>query len=578
MREGAPMPVRRLVMSKAAARWRQMVRFGPLFSSGLAAFVGVSLASSPAQAGGKPQHSATPPNILVILADDLGYSDLGSYGSEIATPALDRLATQGVRMTHFHANPSCSPTRASLLSGADQHVAGVGAMAEAIPPHLRGRRGFEGVITERVATLGERFAAAGYRTLMSGKWHLGGAVGQRPSDRGFQNSFALMQGAANHFGQGGFGVDSDPVTRATYLKDGKVVKPGRDFYSSDAYASYLVSQLKRGSKKQPFFAYLAFTAPHSPLQAPADEIARYHGRYKDGWAQLAQRRLAAMRVKGVLPGEVVDPRNFGPSQESWEALDADKRAREARAAEVYAAMITRLDRNVGQVLDYLDRTGQRSNTIILFMSDNGAAGETIDRFSMVEGIAKRHAMADTSLAAAGSAESFMFYGPHWSEASGAPSRLYKGFLTEGGTLVPAIWSYRGLPAGGTNGVVADVRDVAATLLALANVPETDRVAGRTVASIEGTNIAPYLEAGREDRPLAMVANDFGGQASVRWGRWKLLRQPPPVSDGSWQLFDTLSDPAERRDLSKDQPDLVRDMKAAWGHYAHVHDLPSAKPN
>ena len=550
-----------------------MARFNIVFFQGLLAFVGVTLASTPAQASGKPQRPIIRPNILVILADDLGYSDLGSYGSEIATPALDRLAAEGVRMTHFHANPSCSPTRASLLSGTDQHVAGVGAMAEAIPPQMRGRVGFEGVITERVATLAERFDAAGYRTVMSGKWHLGQAAGRRQSDRGFQKSFALMEGAANHFGKGGFGVDSDPMSRATYLKDGKVVKPGPDFYSSDAYASHLILELKKGRQKQPFFAYLAFTAPHSPLQVPADEIARYRGRYDAGWARLAQRRLAAMRDKGVLPGEVVDPGAFGPSQESWDALDGEKRALEARTAEIYAAMITRLDSNVGRVMDYLDRSGQRSNTIIVFLSDNGPAGETINRFAMVAGIAKRHAQSDNSLAAAGSADSFLFYGPHWSEASAAPSRLYKGFLTEGGTLVPAIWSYPGLPVGHTNGVVADVRDVAATLLALAHIPETDHVRGRPIAPIEGANIAPYLQSAREDRPLTMAANEFNGQASVRWGRWKLLRLRPPSGDGSWQLFDTLSDPAERRDMSNERPDLVREMKMGWEHYAHVHDLP-----
>ena len=553
-----------------------MARFSTIFFQGLLAFVGVTLASTPAQAGSKPQRSTIRPNVLVILADDLGYSDLGSYGSEIATPALDRLAAEGVRMTHFHANPSCSPTRASLQSGADQHVAGIGAMAEAIPPQMRGRVGFEGVITERVATLAERFAAAGYRTVMSGKWHLGQAAGHRPSDRGFQKSFALMEGAANHFGHGGFGSGSDPNARATYLQDGLAVKPGSSFYSSDAYTSYLISSLKKEKQKRPFFAYLAFTAPHSPLQAPKEEIARYHGRYDGGWAKLAQRRLAAMRAKGVLPGQVEDPRAFGPSQKSWDALDAEKRARQARTAEIYAAMITRLDSNVGRVMDYLESSGQRKDTIIVFLSDNGAAGETVERFS--PSIGERYAQADTSLAAAGSTDSFLFYGPDWAEASSAPSRLYKAYLTEGGTLVPSIWSYRGLPVGQTNDVIADVRDVAATLLALADIPEANLVGGRSVAPIEGSNLSPYLQSGRDDRPLAMTANEFYGQASVRWGRWKLLRLNPPSGDGSWHLFDTLADPAERRDMSSDQPDLVRDMKVAWEQYSQAHNLSGTQPD
>lgn len=556
---------------------RGMARFRPTIFD-LVAVIGALLAGSPVLAGAAPKSAPARPNVLVIIADDLGYSDLGSYGSEIATPALDRLAAQGVRMTHFHANPSCSPTRAALLSGADQHVAGVGAMAEAIPPQLRGRAGFEGVITQRVATLVERFAAAGYRTMMSGKWHLGKDAGEKPSDRGFQHSFALMEGGANHFGHGGLGVGSDGSGSATYLKDGKAVKPGSNFYSSDAYTAFLLSSLKQEKRTRPFFAYLAFTAPHSPLQAPKDEIARYHGRYDGGWAKLAQSRLAAMRAKGVLPGQVNDPKDFGPSQESWNALDAEKRARQARTAEVYAAMVTRMDRNVGKVMDYLERTGQRENTIVLFISDNGAAGETIDTFAPVPSIGARYAQADKRLAAAGSTDSFLLYGPDWAQASSAPSRLYKGHLTEGGTLVPAIWSYRGLPVGQTNDTIADVRDVSATLLALADIPQTDQVAGRSVAPIEGSNLGPYLQSGRHDRPLAMTANEFYGQASVRWGRWKLLRLNPPSGDGSWRLFDTLADPAERRDRSGEQPDLVRQMKAAWEQYSQAHHLFSGQPD
>ncbi|OAN56473.1 hypothetical protein A7Q26_02160 [Sphingobium sp. TCM1] len=528
------------------------------------------------QAKDKP---AARPNILIIMADDLGYSDIGAYGGEIRTPNLDRLAAGGVRMTHFHSAPSCSPTRAMLLSGADAHVAGLGAMAEGIPPAMRGREGFEGALSQRVATLAERFAARGYATLMAGKWHLGQADGQRPAQRGFQHSYALLQGAANHFGRGGFSEDPNPLTSATYVEDDKSVTPGTDFYSSDVYAQKIIAQIGKVGKKTPFFAYLAFTAPHSPLQAPVEDIANYRGRYADGWHALAQRRMAAMRAKDVLPGTLpMDSASFGPSQQSWDALTPAQQAVEARKAEVYAAMISRLDANVGKVLTALEKSGQRNNTLILFLSDNGPAGETADRFSVMPGVADKYAKADNSLAGMGGANSFLFYSPQWSEASSAPSRLFKGFLTEGGTLVPAIWNYPGLPAGATNALVGDVRDIAPTLLKLAGVPVENRIGDRKVAYLEGADILPWLESGKDNRPITHVAAEFYGQAMVRQGPWKLLRVPAPFGSGQWQLFNTIDDPAERQDRSGDHPDMVAGMKAAWKDYAMRHGLPEAPPS
>lgn len=526
----------------------------------------------------QPGTPTSRPNVLIIVADDLGYSDIGAYGGEIATPNLDRLATAGVRMTHFHTAPSCSPTRAMLLTGADAHVAGLGAMAEAIPPQRRGRVGFEGVLTYRVATLAERFAAAGYRTAMAGKWHLGQDDGQRPAQRGFHYSFALLQGAANHFGLGGFGSDDHALTAATYMENDQAVIPRADFYSSDAYSDKIIDAITTDKSGRPFFAYLAFTAPHSPLQAPAKDIARYRGRYDGGWATLAQQRLKGMRIQGVLPGGLaLDTTAYGPSPDSWNALSTKQRRIEARKAEIYAAMIARLDFNVGRVIETLKKTGQFRNTVILFLSDNGAAGETPERFGMMPGVPERTAASDDSLGAMGSARSFLFYGPQWSEASSAPSRLFKGYLTEGGTLAPAIWHFEGLPAGTINSVVSDVRDVAPTLLALADIDGSETVGVRQVASLEGANLAPWLRSGRADRPSDNVAGSFYGQAMVRSGSWKLLRLPPPAGSGAWQLFNTFDDPAEKRDRIADEPGLAEQMIAAWQVYADRHMLAEPAP-
>lgn len=234
-----------------------------------------SLAIAPGNPVQKPQIGR--PNVVVILADDLGFSDLGSFGGEIATPNLDKLAYSGLRLTDFHASPTCSPTRSMLLTGTDNHTAGVGAMAES---GMAGKGwGYEGHLTNRVATIAERLRLANYTTLMAGKWHLGLETGQDPHARGFDHSFALLQGAHNHFGKGGFGPDDNPATAAWYSEDGARVDVPAKFYSSDYFTSKLLGQIDAAPKGKPFFAYLAFTAPHSPLQAPPELIAKYKGRY-----------------------------------------------------------------------------------------------------------------------------------------------------------------------------------------------------------------------------------------------------------------------------------------------------------
>jgi arylsulfatase len=528
-------------------------------------------------AAGRPTlPSEARPNVLVIVADDLGYSDIGTYGGEIRTPNLDRLARTGTRLTHFHGAPSCSPSRSMMLSGADNHVAGVGAMAEYIPPHYRGHEGFEGELSTRVASLAERFAAAGYRTAMSGKWHLGMADGQRPAQRGFQTSFALLQGAANHFGDGGFGTRDGSLGGATYVENDRKYEPQDGFYSSDVYADKLIAQISGGDQAKPFFAYLAFSAPHSPLQAPAADIERYAKTYSAGWARLAQDRLGRMRRAGVLPGAVPSsPAALGPSQESWDALTPDQKFRAAREMAVYAAMISRMDHDIGRVLTLLKRSSLIDNTIILFMSDNGPAGEDPRQYAVMPGFAERYRDADKSLEAMGTSRSFLLQDPRWASAIAAPSRLFKGFVTEGGTLVPLVVCAPGVRGGSVNGVVGDMRDIAPTLLALANIPPADTVNGLKVAPIEGVNLMPFLKSGKDDPTAEQVAFGFNGQGSVRAGPWKAMRILPPMGDGTWHLYNTHDDPAETQDRKGDRPELFAAMMASWSDYVTRHRLDEA---
>ena len=283
------------------------------------------------------------PNIVVILADDLAYSDIAPFGSEIDTPNLTRLAKSGTTFTYFHSSPMCSPSRAMLLTGVDQHRSGFGTMVEFLSDEQRGRPGYEGYLNDRVATIAERLGAHGYATYMTGKWHLG--VESEPSTRGFERSFTLLQGAGSHFDDRGYG---EMMPTVTYLRDGEPATLPKDFYSSDFYTSELIRHIDEGrADGRPFFAYLSFTAPHWPLHAPAETIAKYEGRYTEGYEVLRASRFAALKKAGIIAGDArLPPR--GPRVVPWESLTPERRAYEAKLMAVYAAMVDRLDWERGE--------------------------------------------------------------------------------------------------------------------------------------------------------------------------------------------------------------------------------------
>jgi len=515
-------------------------------------------------------------NVLVIVADDLGFSDIAPYGGEITTPNLSRLAQRGSRLTQLHSAPSCSPSRAMLFSGTDSHVAGLGAMAEAIPSHYRGQEGFEGVLSSRVASLAERFAGNGYRTAMAGKWHLGMEQGQRPAQRGFSSSFALLQGASNHFGRGGFGGEGDGLGGATYLLNDTPWTPGPNFYSSDVFTSMLIDQLEAGNDDAPFFAYLSFTAPHSPLQALPQDIARYADTYADGWGALARRRVEGMHKAGILQSRSPDTDAlFVQLQSQWDALSPQQRAVEARRMAIYAAMVDRMDQNIGRLLDALDRAGELDNTIILFISDNGPAGEDPRQYAVVSGFSVTFGSADNSLSSMGSAASFVLQDPRWARAIATPSRLFKGFVTEGGTRVPGILVAPGLSAGAINHAVTQFPDIAPTLLALANIPASDNIGGRSVAAITGTSFAPSLFDAAVLPDYEAIAFGFNGQGLVRFGQWKAVRLVGPLGDGQWHLYNTAVDPGELHDRQDGEPALFKNMLTVWQDYVREHGLNEA---
>lgn len=521
-----------------------------MIRSALAAVTLLAGFSGPAWAENRP------PNFLVIVADDLGYSDLGAFGGEIDTPNLDKLAKEGVRFTGFHTAPTCSPTRSMLLSGTDNHRAGLGAMAERQAPNQVGQAGHEGYLRKDIAALPEILSEGGYRTIISGKWHLGLTPDQDPTARGFQQSFTLLQGAHNHFGK------DLPEPGVIYRENGKTVtKLPDNFFSSDTFASKLIGQLNTQRDERPFFALLTFTAPHWPLQAHPQDIAKYQGRYEEGYEILRNKRLKKQIELGLVPAsakqhplEVAKP---------WASLTDQEKATARRQMEIYAAMVDNLDKNVGRVIDTLKANGDYENTVILFLADNGAEGTSPDseRFLVR---AKGYNNAFENL---GTATSYTAYGPGWAQGATTPSRRFKSTATEGGTRTVSFLSG---PSVKTKGSIAhnylNVMDVLPTFLDLAGIPQPQgNFQGRTVQPVRGKSWANWLsgKAPHVYGPDDIIGTELHGTRALRQGDWKVT----DIGDGKWGLFNIATDPGETTDLSNADPDRKTRLIKAWDDYA-----------
>ena len=519
-----------------------------------------------------PPATAAPPrrpNILLVVADDVGFTDLGAYGGEIRTPVIDRLAGRGLKFSRFRASPVCSPTRASLLSGVDPHLAGLGNMFEDLAPNQRGQPGYEGHLNDRVAPLPAVLKQAGYRTYMSGKWHLGRDEATSPKARGFDRSFAMLPGGGSHFA--GRQAIEGAGNKVPYRDDGRLVDElPADFYSTRFFADRLMQYIgeRPAGDDAPFFAYLAFTAPHFPLQAPDESLARYHGAYDAGYDALFDARLAAAKRLGVAPATAVGAPRY-PGERPWTALSPVERAVESRRMEILAAMIGDLDIQLGRVLEFLRERGELDRTIVVFMSDNGAEGHRMET--------EWKAVADTAAACCNNAlenmgrpDSYVWLGPNWARASSAPFRLFKGYHSEGGIRVPFIINYRGLKTTGLTAARAHVSDIMPTLLDLAGValPGTE-FDGRPVLPVTGVSMKPLLDGTTTSTrpPDDVVADETFGKRFVAEGDLKALLLPRPFGSGDWQLYDLATDPSESVDLAATRPaDLAR-LRAHWDRYA-----------
>ena len=478
------------------------------------------------------------PNIVLIMVDDMGYSDIGCYGAEIRTPNLDRLAAGGMRFTHGYNNAICAPTRASLMTGLYPHQVGIGTnIAKLNDPFWSTKPwpGYQSFRRETAAMIPELLRPAGYQTFMAGKWHLGDEPERWPVHRGFDRSFALVWGGSEHFKPrwAPFALDGQPYTEFP-----------ADFYTTDYFTKYAIEFVDRADRERPYFLYLSYSAPHLPWEAWPEDIAKYKGAYAPGWEEIRRRRFARQKEMGLFaPGVRLPPRDpEGAGAES----DPD-RAKWAERLEVYAAMIDRVDQNVGRLLEAIERRGERENTLILFLSDNGAWAT---RFS----------------------------GLPWAETGNTPFRLFKGWNHEGGICTPLIAHWPGrVPAGTINRrQYAHVKDFMPTFLDLAGAAHPRTFEGHRILPLEGRSFLPAL-LDPDAAHNTPVFWECGGNGAMRDGRWKLVRffnegrmgpeanEPPRT--GAWELYDLETDPTEIDDLASREPGRLRAMAAAHEAWA-----------
>ncbi|UXX77882.1 arylsulfatase [Reichenbachiella carrageenanivorans] len=513
------------------------------------------------------------PNFIVIVADDLGYSDLGAFGGEINTPVLNALAKEGIQFTNFHVLPTCSPTRSSLMSGNDNHVAGLGVMSETIYPAIKDLPGYAGHLSKQVATLPEVLATGGYNTYMSGKWHLGETDDQSPFARGFQETFSFAEGAASHWSDmRALGAE----TSVTYRRNGMPVATlPEDFYSTKNYTDSIIHFIdKNKTDEKPFLAYLSFTAPHDPLHAPAEYIAKYKGRYDQGWDELRNERVKGLLEKGIISEDVAQEElSQNVMVQPWATLDEQSKKEKTRDMEVYAAMVDYIDASVGRLTDYLKANNLYDNTIILFFSDNGANGAPATAYP---GNADGQYLStfNNELENRGLPNSFIDMGAGWAQASSANFRLFKSFTSEGGIKSPLIVKPLSKSAKqGLNTSLLHVSDIMPTLLDYAGIAYPKEVNGTPVKTPIGESFKTVLNGGEthKQRNKGIGYELFEMKAYIE-GDWKILRLVAPFGNGDWQLYNLAEDPSELNDLSATNPEKRMELIDAYQAYAKENEV------
>lgn len=519
--------------------------------AGLATILAPQAASAQAVS---PQTNDNRPNIVLILVDDMGYSDIGCFGSEISTPNIDRLANEGIRMTQFYNAARSCPSRAALLTGMYHHKTGIGAMTNNF-----GLPAYQGFLNQQCLTLAEGLKTGGYSTYMSGKWHVGDPRECWPYNRGFDKSFAYIGGATPYFK---IERKSDKDEDVKLVIDGNHYDPPKDkFYTTDAFSQFAVDYIQGHKEKNPFFLYVSYTAPHWPLQAYPEDIAKYKGVYDKGWDKMREERYERMVGMGLIGKECqLSPRD--ETVPAWDSLTDKEKEYWSQIMAIYAAMMDRVDQGVGNILSALEKKKILDNTLVIFVSDNGGCMEKAGKF------------ADLSqfTGPMGSAESFLAYEANWANVSNTPFRYFKHWMHEGGISAPFVARYpKMIKAGSQSSQPAHFIDIMPTFLDLANIKYPTTYKDNTPKPLDGVSIIPILKG--YDKPVHDVLYfEHLGFRAVRQGKWKIVSTFP---ENTWELYDLSVDRTEQNNLSNQYPEIVTQMDGlyqAWTNRSEVSDF------
>lgn len=533
------------------------------------------------------------PNILLLVGDDIGFGDLEAYGSEIPTPNMNRIADAGVRFTNFHASPVCSVTRAMLMTGCNNIEVGLGAFDYSFYPPTKGVAGYEGYLTRNTVTIAELLKDAGYDVYKSGKWHLGGeaAGGEGPLEWGFTKEFGILSGGSNHWNNYAMTPDfSDPnglnVKREEHFTlNGAHYDRPNGVYSGELYTNQMLNFIKEGhAENKPWFAYMAFTTAHFPIQAPPELIDKYYEKYLElGFAGLKKSRYQSLKAKGLITETAIEP-EFNEITHKWESLSEEEQKIQAKVMATYAAMIEDQDNRTGEILDYLKESGQLDNTLVIYVTDNGPEGfeATHPKTGNPEMAHWIETQFDQSFEAIGTANSEHTIGVSWANASTGGLQWWKWFIGEGGIRVPMMivppgaFSEKIDRSGYISNAVMSVKDLPMTILDYAGVSHPGTMyKDRKIVKPSGITARPFLESKSnivrsEDQWYAF---ELFGNGYIMKGDYKLIRvRPGMFGDGEWHLYNVVADPSEMNPLDSKMPELFEEMHSLYANYAQENNI------
>ena len=520
------------------------------------------------------------PNVIVILTDDMGFSDIGCFGSEIKTPNIDKLAANGISFTHFYNTSRCSPSRASLMTGLYPHQAGMGFLSN----YNYDEAGYVDDLSKNAVTMAEVFKQAGYATYMSGKWHLNKEKSipndrsNWPLQRGFDRFFGMLIGSGSFYDPG------------TLMQDNTFIAPGKDFYLTHAITDNVVRFIDENPKEKPFFFYIAYTAAHWPLQAPENEIQKYKGVYDKGWDETRKQRFEKLKKLGIISKKAVLTER-GVDIPEWK--NEPMKEWQVRRMEVYAAMVDIMDQGIGKITSTLEKNGELENTVIFYMHDNGGCAETLNsketEIPLTDEQKKGKPFAKDSIflgkiptytrdgefirsgkgVMPGPANTWTAYGEEWANVSSTPFRLYKHFVHEGGIATPLIIHWpEGIKAKGKlRTQPGHLIDIMATCVEIAGLQYPTNFNGNSTHPLEGKSLVPAFTNKAINREFIFWEHE--GNRAIRMGNWKLVSKTrkqkkfTPADENLWELYDMDRDPSEINNLALKYPDKVKTMAALW---------------